>query len=171
MRSIVVYESFYGNTECVARAVADGLARHGAAQAIKVGEIDSSMVEGFNLLVVGTPTHAWGLPRAKTRAGVTASSAYPSQPLVREWLETLPAGGGRPAAAFDTRLHGPRLLTGSAARGIGRRLRRHGWKPVMPPTSFLVKGTAGPLASGEIERAATWGDELGVRLTASRSSM
>jgi hypothetical protein len=100
MRSIVVYESFYGNTESVAQAVADGLARHGDAKAVKVGAIEAFMLGDLDLLVVGAPTHAWGLPRAKTRAGVEASTADASQPLVREWLDSLPPGDDRPAAAF-----------------------------------------------------------------------
>jgi hypothetical protein len=112
MRSMVVYKSFYGNTESIAPAAAKGLARHGEAQAIKVGAVEDSMLSDVDLLVIGTPTQAWGLSRTETRASV----ADASQPLVRQWLESLPAGHNRPAAAFATRLHSPRLLTGSGPR-------------------------------------------------------
>jgi hypothetical protein len=170
MKSVVVYESFYGNTESIAQAIAEGLARHGEAQAINVGDVDVSRLNDADLLVVGAPTHAWGLPRAKTRASVESSRADPSRPLVRDWLGELPAGDDRPAAAFATRLDKPQFLTGSAAKGITRRLRRRGWKSVTRPASFLVTGTPGPLAPGETERATAWGDRLGVHLTPAPSS-
>jgi hypothetical protein len=166
MKSLVVYESFYGNTEAVARAIADGLARHGEAQVATVGSVDVAALEDVDLLVVGAPTHAWGLPRAKTRPQRSTSSSDSIPPLVREWLSALPTGGGRLVAAFDTHSRGPRFLTGSAARGIDRRLRRRGWKKVAPPRSFAVMGPAGPLDSAEDIAAAAWGDELGSRVVA-----
>jgi Flavodoxin len=170
MKSIVVYESFYGNTESIATAIAEGLARHGEARAIRVSDVDVSLLSDADLLIVGAPTHAWGLPRAKTRASVDTSAADPSRPLVRDWLAKLPAGDGRPAAAFATRLNNPRLLTGSAATGIARRLRRRGWRLVSRPKSFVVTGTPGPLAPGEAEKAKAWGDELAVGLAPTPSS-
>jgi hypothetical protein len=166
MKSLVVYESFYGNTEAVARAIADGLARHGEARAVTVDSVDAATLENVDLLVVGAPTHAWGLPRAKTRPQSSTNSSDSIPPLVREWLSGLPSGGGRLVAAFDTHSNGPRFLTGSAARGISRRLRRRGWKKVAPPRSFAVMGPAGPLDSGEDIAAAAWGDELGGRVAA-----
>ncbi len=165
MKSLVVYESFYGNTELIAQAIAAGLARHGEARSVGMGAVEASSLSDVDVLVVGAPTHAWGLPRAKTRAGIESAVALDGQPLVRQWLETVPDGGGRAAAAFATRLDKPRVLTGSAAGGIARRLRHRGWSR---PTSksFVVTGTQGPLAAGEIEKAATWGDELGARAAA-----
>jgi hypothetical protein len=97
MKSLVVYESFYGNTEAVARAIADGLARHGDARAVTVGSVDAAALDDVDLLVVGAPTHAWGLPRAKTRPQSLTNSCDSMPPLVREWLSGLPTGGGRPA--------------------------------------------------------------------------
>jgi len=49
------------------------------------------------------------------------------------------------------------LLVGSAARGIARRLRDHGYRLAIEPQSFFVKGTPGPL---ELERASEWGRTL-----------
>jgi hypothetical protein len=171
MKSLVVYESFYGNTEAVAHAIADGLARHGQVRAVASGSVDAAALEDIDLLVVGSPTHAWGLPRAKTRPQGSTKAFGPPAPLVREWLSALPAGGGRLVAAFDTHSRGPRFLTGSAARGIDRRLRRRGWKTVAAPRSFAVMGPAGPLAPGEDDTAAAWGDELGGRVSAVRGDV
>jgi len=57
-------------------------------------------------------------------------------------------------------MHGPQLLTGSAAKAIGRRLRRHGFELVAEPESFVVAHSEGPLADGEWDRAVDWGRTL-----------
>ena len=165
MHSVVIYESFYGNTEAIAKAIAEGLSRHGKAETLTVAEIESSTLTDVDLLVVGAPTHAWALPRARTRAGIRTDL---SGTLLRDWLVGVPAGDGRPAAAFATRLKSPRLLTGSAATGIARRLRRRGWQPAKP-ASFVVTSTEGPLAERELAKAVAWGDELGAGILAVRT--
>ena len=81
------------------------------------------------------------------------------EPGLRAWLARLPDGGGRLAGAFDTRLDKPRLLTGSAATGIGRRLRGRGFHLVGEPESFLVS-TQNRLHEGEVEHATTWAKEI-----------
>src|SRR5436190_23742071 len=48
----------------------------------------------------------------------------------------------------DTRAHMAALLVGSAARGIARRLRDHGYRLAIEPQSFFVKGTPGPARRG-----------------------
>lgn len=167
MKSLVVYESLYGNTRAVAEAVAEGLQACGEARAITVAEAQEAGLADVDLLVVGTPTHAWGLPRDSTwepKGYKTPSSPKPAT-LVRAWLADLPAGGGRPAAAFSTRLDKAQVLTGSAAGGIARRLRHHGWSRACAPASFVVSGTDGPLGPGELARARSWGDELGRAVT------
>ncbi|MDH4364293.1 MAG: flavodoxin domain-containing protein [Acidimicrobiia bacterium] len=163
MRSVVVYESLYGNTEAVARAVADGLARYGPARHITPAMLGSGQLAGVDLLVVGAPTHARGLPRESTwrpQHGLAAENRT-TAPRVRDWLDTIGPGAGRLAVAFDTRVDKPRWITGSAARRVARRLRTQGWRVTGSPRSFLVTGTDGPLVAGELGRARAWGDELG----------
>jgi hypothetical protein len=80
---------------------------------------------------------------------------------IRGFLEGLGEGDGMCAAAFDTRIDKPRVLTGSAAKGIARRLRRHDFDVVGEPESFVVADTAGPVVQGELERATAWGRSLG----------
>jgi hypothetical protein len=65
---------------------------------------------------------------------------------------------GAQAAASDTRLRSP--MAGGAARGIARRLRRHGCQLVGDPEGFIVDDSHGPLRVGEIERAKHWGAQL-----------
>jgi len=163
MRSLVVCESLYGNTEAVAHAIAEGLSRYGEVAILTPDAADPEEVRATDLLVVGAPTHAWGLPRTSSwDTGKPETVRRGAGRLVRDWLIDVSTGDGRPAAAFATRLDKPSMVTGSAARGIARRLRRRGWSQVVTPTSFVVLGTKGPLRDGELDRARIWGDALGV---------
>ena len=168
MRAVVVYESMFGDNAQVATAVAEGLRASGvAAEAVEVGHAPTA-VEGVDLLVVGAPNHAWSLPRPSTRADAASKADGPvvSEGIgVREWLETMEGGSPRvAAAAFDTRIKGPALLWGSAARGADKLLRQRGCQVIAGPRSFLVEGPTGPvvdrLVDGELERARSWGASL-----------
>lgn len=117
-----------------------------------------------NLLIVGGPTHAHGMSRPGTRkAGATdEKNTYPEPTVetgLREWLERIPSGEGRLAAAFDTRFDKPTIVTGSAAKGFAKKLDRGGFRLVAGPESFFVT-TAGPLAKGEMQHASTWARSL-----------
>jgi flavodoxin-like protein len=163
MNAIVVYESVYGNTRAIAEAVADGL---GGARVLAVHEAPE--VDDAELLVVGGPTHMHGLATVATRNaaaqaavedGVPVEPGAIAEPGVREWLRELPPVDQAYAAAFDTRLDRSRWMTGVAARGIARRLRRHGYE-IVGAESFLVADSEGPLEEGELERARAWGMRL-----------
>jgi len=162
-RALVVYESMFGNTERVARAVALGLAEHIHVDLVRAGP-GVTLADDVDLVVVGGPTHAFGLSRPSTRVSAGqqgASGSAASGSGLREWLETLPPPTAYwPAtAAFDTRVRKPGV-PGSAARSAARRLRHAGLPVVVPPMSFWVRGTGGPLLPGEEGRARSWGREL-----------
>jgi hypothetical protein len=166
-RAVVVYESMFGNTRTIADAVAEGLSSRLATDIIEVGLAPTRIAQDVSLLVVGGPTHAFGLTRARTRQDAATQA---DGPLVspagglREWLETAERPRtGVGAAAFDTRIDKPRV-PGSAARGAAKRLRRLGFRLVVGPESFYVSGTKGPLAPGEVERARRWAQELAARV-------
>lgn len=183
MKALVVYESMFGNTRHVAEAIADGLRWSIPTETALANDPAALDLGGVELVVVGAPTHAWGLSRKRTREGAAMDAVkHPDHHLdaeaaeagVREWLAQLQRRVGCRAAAFDTRLAKPVLLTGSAARSIQRGLQRAGFDTVARPESFLVTGMAGPLAPGEIERAGQWGESIGrniVNLTAAHRKL
>jgi hypothetical protein len=161
-RVLVVFESMYGNTEAVARAVAEGVATRVAVDVVEVGAAPVAPDPDVALLVVGGPTHAFGMSRPATRRDAAEKSGRTTVSRgegVREWLEALPARPDLKAASFDTRAARPRV-PGSAARAIRRRLRRRGATTVDTPHSFFVEGYEGPLLDGELDRARTWGAGL-----------
>jgi hypothetical protein len=157
MRALVVYESLWGNTEKVARAIADALASRGTVDIVD-SDAAPSTTEGYDLLVVGAPTHAFSMSRPSTRADAVKSHAAPHEPVtgVREWLADLQRPSVKtPTLVFDTRVDQPRL-PGSAAKAARRVLHDLGFDTSVMQQTFRVHGYEGPVLDGEIQRAIDW---------------
>jgi flavodoxin len=142
MNAVVVYDSQFGNTERVAKAIARALGEYGQVQAIRVGTMHPADPQQVDLLILGSPTQGW--------RPTQAMQDFAAQ------LDVSNITGGLSIACFDTRFHKPGWLTGSAAKQIASKLRGAGATLLVPPESFFVEGTQGPLEAGEIERAAKW---------------
>ena len=159
-RALVVYESMFGNTAAVARAIGDGLRPR--FDAVDVVDVTAAprVLDAYDLVVVGGPTHAFGPSRPGTRRSAREQGASAADRGVREWLAEVvaPVSPAPAAASFDTRLRS-RFPTGSAARGIRRRLRRLGCR-VGAMASFTVTGTEGPLAPDELDTARRFGSSI-----------
>jgi hypothetical protein len=168
MKVIVVYESYWGNTASVARAIAEGFGP--GAQAMPADEATGEALTGVDLIVAGSPIVAFSLPSEKTRNSMAAkpdkkapSPPDLSHPSIRTWLVALPradeSGGGAAvhAAAFET---GFKLSPGGAAGKILRMLEEKGYRPVAKKQRFLVQASYGPMKDGELDRARAWGAEL-----------
>ncbi|MEP7088506.1 MAG: hypothetical protein ABI776_00255 [Nocardioidaceae bacterium] len=168
MKALVVYESMFGNTEAVARAVASGLGEHLAVHLCEVSKAPTPITELVDLIVVGGPTHAFSLSRPATREQALGQGATQGEQNLglREWLAGLHKGPhSEVVAAFDTRVDHARRLPGSAAKKAEKVVRALGYAPA-GRESFWVEDTRGPLVPGELERAAAWGRSLAVDLTA-----
>jgi len=171
MKALVIYESLYGNTETIARAIAEGLRKKFDVTVADVGTMPRAF--GMNLLVVGGPTHAFGMSRPSTREQAAQQGTVRPQAIdvgVREYLDCSPMLAGLAAAAFDTKVDKP-FLPGSAAHRVQRQLRRLGCHIVLPTQSFLVSGSAGPLKAHEEERARKWGTALAAAVTAAEHTV
>jgi hypothetical protein len=173
MSALVVYESMFGNTKRVADAIADGIAEHLPVETVEVSEAPTEIPVGVELLVVGGPTHVHGMTTVRTRASAALRATSPLFSRgsgIREWLEEArPKIKATPAAAFDTRINGPAILTGSAAGGFARRLRRAGFRLVGPARSFLIRSKApqeDALLEGELAAARAWGAALATPIEA-----
>jgi hypothetical protein len=177
MKSVVVFESMYGNTHAIAEQIAAGLESIGTVVLGNPTQVAATTTADADLVVVGGPTHVHGMTSsASRRAAADTAAKDPDVDLdpdldadglsvgLRDWFDDLPDGRGRVGAAFDTRLDKPAVFTGSAAKGIAKRLKRHHLDAFADPESFLVGDTAGPLLPGEAERARQWGEELARRL-------
>ncbi len=163
MKALIVVESMFGNSRSVAEAVAGGLRGHMTVEVVDPAHAHAPLLELVDLLVVGGPTHAFSMTRGNTREDAVRQGAAPAAAAtgIRDWIERLHVGPhSELVATFDTRVGKVRHLPGSAARSAAKALRRHGYRPAVPPESFYVADVAGPLLDGELERARSWGEKL-----------
>jgi flavorubredoxin len=131
VKALVVYDTVYGNTEKVARALAAGLESGGVnVNVVKVDAVRFDELGEVDLLCVGGPVHGWSV----------------SKP-VKEFLERLNSVGGlsgKKAFAFDTKMS-KSWLAGSAGGKIERKLKDLGFTIARRSESAVVKGREGPL--------------------------
>ena len=171
MNAVVVYESHWGNTAAIARAVAEGLGPD--ARVLTTDEASTASIVEADLIVAGAPVIGFSLASDKMRDNMAKDSSKApappdlAHPSMRSWLRDLPPGHGR-SAAFETRIWwSPRGATGDIERG----LRTAGYATVAKAAKFVVEGTYGPLRDGELERARRWGMELKESLTSAATAV
>jgi flavodoxin len=156
MYALVLYDSQFGNTERIAAAIADTVRTTGEVRLAHVDSEHPLDMEDVDLLILGCPTQGW----RPTVAMQTLLAHLTSEQL-----------HGRAVACFDTRFQKPSWMTGSAARRMATSLRRKGITPVLPPESFFVEHTEGPLLVGELARAAVWARTLLSRIETPEPAM
>jgi hypothetical protein len=159
MKAIVVYESLWGNTAAVARAIAEGIGPE--ARALSTAEATAAEIAGADLLVAGAPVHAFSLPTEQSRKNAGRGDGKTpapdlSHPSMRAWLAGLAAGQGR-CAAFETAF---KWSPSGATKAIAKALEGAGYRRAAKPRRFLIAGGSGPLRDGELEKAKAWGAEL-----------
>ncbi len=157
MKAVVVFDTRYGNTEKVARALDAGLSEAGLETlCLNARDVAIDSLKQFDLICVGAPTEAF--------------SAY--KPM-KEFLARLSGIDltGRHGFAFDTKLDS--RLSGSAARYIEKELISLGLQVVAPRESaivFTVKKTGAitgaRLKEGEEERFEEIGMQVGTSFAA-----
>jgi Flavodoxin len=171
MRTLVVFESMFGNTERIARAIAAGLEKYADVETYEVHAVPPQAVQTADLIVAGGPTHAFSMSRPSTRADAAKQGAPTQDRAVglREWLAGLdPTPKSVLVATFDTRVDKVRHLPGSAAKSAWKAVRRLGYRTADKPHSFYVSDTTGPLLQGEVDRAQGWGEALAANLAQDR---
>jgi flavodoxin len=151
MRSLVIYASTKGNTRRLAEAMAGELRQRGEVELVAADEAPTTLPT-CDLVLIGAPTEAHTM----------------SKPM-QQYFDRLDPESvrGTAVAAYDTRIAWPRILSGSAADAIAKRLRSLGARLVAAPESFMVSKTP-ELEPGEVDRAITWArgvaDSVGERL-------
>jgi flavodoxin I len=146
MKVLIIYDSAYGNTEKIARAIGDALGSENDIEVIKVNNANPDQVTGLQLFIVGSPTYA----------------GRPTPPIL-DYLNKVPetAINGINVAAFDTRVSAKfARIFGYASDKIAATLKKKGGNLVANPEGFIVNGKEGPLQEGELEHAKTWGEGI-----------
>jgi flavodoxin len=140
VKALVVYDSLYGNTENIAKAIGDAIS--GEVDVLRVGVVNSSELNPCDLLIVGSPTHG-GRPTS----------------ALQDFLKEIPESAVHnvKGAAFDTRFSSRLVrIFGYAAEKIATILKKKGGNLILSPEGVFVKDKEGPLKEGELERAARW---------------
>jgi flavodoxin I len=155
MKTLIIYDSIFGNTEQIAQAIADALKPQNEVLLMRVGGVKPEHMQGLELLIVGSPTRK-----------------FAATPEIFSFIKSISIQDlkGVRVAAFDTRISlndiRPALLRfmvklgGYAAEPIVKRLKKKGGEQAIPPEGFLVNGTEGPLKDGELERAEKWAIQI-----------
>jgi flavodoxin len=152
VKYLVIYDSLFGNTEKIARAIGETLVIAGESSILRVGVVKMDTLEGVELMIVGSPTQGF----RPTEAMKAFLKAIPDNQLK-----------GIKVAAFDTRFTPNNInktpvlpyfvkIFGYAAEPIAKALQNKSGKLVISPEGFYVDGKEGPLVEGELERAVTW---------------
>ncbi len=121
-RAIVVYDTKFGNTEKIARALARVMKKQGAkVDCVKADEVDVDKLVEYDFLAIGGPTH---------RRNASAP--------MKAFLEKLKSvnSRGKKAFAFDTRRR--HWLAGSAAKEIEKTLKGLEMSIVKPYSSAII---------------------------------
>lgn len=154
MSTLLIYDSFFGNTKKIAEAIVKGFGE-GNCKSVRVDDFKSDNLNDIKLLIVGSPTRAF----------------MPS-PKIKKFISLLAKNkiNGINIAAFDTRADMSKVnnkilkvmvkLFGYGAEPIEKKLVKKGGISVVAPEGFYVNDTEGPLGDGEIERAVNWGKRI-----------
>jgi len=151
MKALIVYDSFFGNTEKIALAIGKAFGNTKEVTICKAVNVKPNMLDGLDYLIVGSPTRA-----------------FSPSPATKSFLKSIPSKklAGVKVAAFDTRiamtdkvpgfLRFMAKLFGYADKPILDGLKKKGGEETVPSEGFFVLDSEGPLGKGEIERAVVW---------------
>lgn len=135
MKTLIVYDSYYGNTKLIAETVAKELGE--GSKVVHVDDIGNEDFKDLDLLIVGSPVLGWR-PSDKTSA----------------FLGGINSLKGVKICSFDSRVK--LFIHGDATKKMSEKLVSLGGEMIVEPNMFYVKGKEGPLYEGEIERAKEW---------------
>jgi flavodoxin len=150
LKVLVLYDtgSVNRNTEKVAKAMSEVLKEKGFdVDCLYVKDADSASVKNYDFVLAGSPTQ-W----------------HRATGPIMQFLDRFARGefSGKLAAAFDTQLQV--RLSGNAANGIEKKLRKLGFKMVVPSLVTYVEGREIHLKEGELEKAKKYAEDLANKL-------
>jgi len=143
-KAIVIYDSKFGNTEEIAKALSEGMKKESLeVDCVKVDNVNLNKLGEYEILAIGAPTQMFSISK-------------PMKEFLKK-LENLNIQGKR-AFAFDTKLKS--RFAGSAAKGIEKQLKKLQMTIIRPCASAIVNGAEGPLEEGAEEKFSQIGSEI-----------
>ena len=150
MKTLLIYDSVFGNTKAIAEIIFKNLATEKKRllhvdEAVKNGDIEAE------LIIIGSPTRQ-----------------FKATPKIMGFIKQLPFQSVKTLkfACFDTRvdtedINGSFLrfmvnTGGYAVKKMEKALKKRGARPLLDGAGFFVEGQEGPLKAQEEERAVAW---------------
>lgn len=152
MKTLVVYDTLFGNTGLLARVIANRLPD---VTLVHVDSLTPEHIANAELIFLGSP-----------------SRGYNATKKLRQAVEALPKNAlkQKSAAVFETRLkvakHMPKIVryllqnTGWGDAKLDTVVLRKGAKLISPIGLFYVTTQEGPLKEGETDNAALWAKRI-----------
>ena len=157
MKILVVYDtnSAIRNTEKVANAMSEVLKEKGFdVDCFYVKDVDAASLKNYDCILAGSPTQ-WH------------KATSPIMQFLGRFAKN--EFSGKLAAAFDTQIRAP--LSGNAGKGIEKKLKKLGFKVVLPSLVTYIeskKNVEGKnevhLKDGELEKAKKYAEDLANKL-------
>jgi len=150
LKILVLYDtgSTSRNTEKIAKAMSEVFKEKGLdVDCLYVKDADPKSIQNYDFILAGSPTQ-W---RRATGPIMQFLDKFAKEEF-----------SGKPAAAFDTQIQAP--LSGNAANGIEKKLKKLGFKMLMPPLATYVEGKEIHLKEGELEKAKKYAEDLASKL-------
>lgn len=152
MKVLVVYDttSVNRNTEKVAKAITEVLKEKGfEVDCLYVKDVDQASVKNYDCVLTGSPTQAFRATRP-----------------IMKFLDGFSKNefSGKLGAAFDTQLQWK--ISGNAAKGIEKKLKKLGFRIIMTPLVTYVEGKLEnvQLKTGELEKTRKYAEDLAKNL-------
>jgi len=166
MKTLIICDSVFGNTMQIAQSMSSANSSENIIVCLNVKDVKADDLKNIDLLIVGSPTRQF-----RATPAIISFIASISDKTLK----------GANVAGFDTRITlnviNSRVLRfvvdkgGYAAKTITEKLVKKGGKLIAPPEGFFVSGEEGPLAEGEIKRAAAWAEKLYKQTTLAKEVM
>lgn len=151
-RTIIIYESKYGNTRLVAEAIAEGIGKVSGVEPV-VSELKEAALAGlteFDAIIIGSPNHMGNATRG-----------------IRKFIDGLGKINleGKLVAVFDT------CIGRDFEKAVKKMEQQIGEKApllalIAPGLSVRVEGMKGPITEGELPKCQDFGVRIGNRLKA-----
>lgn len=153
MKTLIIYDSLYGNTEKIAQSIQEVARKTHEVQLKKVKDASPEDLRGIDFLIVGSPTHGG-------RASENTKQFFDS--LASASLTKIKAVAYDTGITVDAQNWFMRFVIrffGYASGNIAKLLENKGANVIATET-FFVKSKEGSLVEGEIKRAEKWAERI-----------
>lgn len=140
MKTLIVFDSNYGNTKTIAYQISKTFS--GDTKVVSADDFKVIDAQNLDLLIVGCPIIGW----------------RPTEKIIEVFHKMKLEHNNFKFATFDTRVK--LFFHGDAKDQMSKMISQIGGTEIISSQAFYVKGKEGPILDGEIENASKWATEI-----------